>query len=175
MHRIKAQDILAGAVTTAVLLLLLDNHTVGTLSVSIYLIPTRALRTLLYMRKLWLGEVKGLGCFEVNVEPTTPGATQRAGRHEAQNTPRSLRTPIPTTRKQGDKLPGSSWIVFLLFVQPLCSTMHSAGQAAPWAPAAPLAAETKQQECQGALPHQLPATRHAAWETDKREVPGLVT
>lgn len=158
MHRIKAQDVLAGAVMTAVLLLLLDSHTVGTLSISIQLIPTRALRTLSYMRKLWLGEVKGLGCFEANAEPTTPGTMQRAGRHEAQNTPRSLPTPVPTTRKQGDKLPGSSWVVFLLFVQPLCSTIHSAGQAAPVGISSPAGSRDKGARVPRGPP--TPATSH---------------
>lgn len=56
---------------------------------------------------------------------------QCAGHHKAQNVPRSLPTAIPTTRKQGDKLPGRPWVVFPLFVQLLSSTIHSAGQAAP--------------------------------------------
>lgn len=69
-------------------------------------------------------------------------------------------------------VPGS----FSFYLCSLCVPQYTwPGRQPLWASAAPLAAETKQQEYQGALPHQLPATRHAAREIDEREVPGLVT
>lgn len=79
------------------------------------------------------------------------------------DTPPRLPTPITKTRKQGDKLPGSSWVFSwylrcFFFLQLLSSTMHSAGQAAPEGIKGPAGSRYKSMAVPRAPP--LPATSH---------------
>ena len=53
--------------------------------------------------------------------------------------------------------------------------MHSAGQAALEGIKGPAGRRHKSTAVPKHLPCQLPATRHAAWESHKEEVPGLTT
>ena len=87
---------------------------------------------------------------------------QGAGQNEGQNCSPGLPTPTTKPRKQADKLPGSVWVIFklfvLLFLQLLSSTNALGGAGGPGGHQRPRWPQT--QECSGAKASPLPATRH---------------
>lgn len=119
------------------LLLLRDNRTVGILSISSHLILSRALIRVWSHAIHFIHEeaaaqraegtslLRGSCCVHV----TGAQAVCRPSRGpECSQGPSHSRT---NNQETGDKLPGGSWVIFILFVQLLSSTIHSAGQAAP--------------------------------------------
>lgn len=94
------------------------------------------------------------------------------------NAPRDSLHPIPVTRKQADKFPGSSWVVFTLFVLLSAAFVfyNAFGWASsPWGIKGPAGSKCKATALPRVLPCQPPATRHAAREIHKKEVPRLLT
>lgn len=163
------------------MLLLRDNRTVGILNISSHLILSRALIRVWSHAIHFIHEeaaaqraegtslLRGSCCVHVT------GAQAVCRPSQGPECSKGLPTAVPTTRRpviSSLEVPGS----FSFYLCSFCLPQYTQpGRQPPWASKAPLAADTREQPSQGPLPRRLPATSHAARESHKKEVPGLIT